>query len=796
MTDYDKKSFLSGITTLINLARSKDLSKANQLLSSLYSWLAKHPSDWAERQKDIIRKIDVHYGINASPYFSSNDLIGRSIDEFVQEIKSGVSLVTCCMNRSENLLKALPTWLQCPEINQIIIVDWGSKTSVRDEIIAAGIRDSRILVARVNNQPRWILSYAFNFGFRIAGYDKILKVDSDIQISPQFFQQNPLRPGTFLSGDWRTAVKGQEHINGFFYVRREDLLSIKGFNEYITTYGWDDDDIYFRLEQYGLNRVRIKPDSVYHIQHGDEQRVGNNQAPANALEELRQYTGTNIMGNRFLAGAMPIWNQDRIFVPFIIKFYEEGYLEAEQTGESYHQVPPHIRADADYYGLVNVLSWTTELSAYSIPKERLYNLLVSRRCRAEISRADVRLAACITSDQINWYRYLLILNFTKDVPIDEQVRVVHELYNSAQKYEFTIIVNKSVFEKLSVQQENKKLKHILPAPDGFHADQLPVCSVESLIDIKKVLSESPVNVINLECKTINNIFPLKTTIHSVKRRDRLYIHVQHGLGNRLRALASATVMAEATNRELILIWEPDHHCECEIGDLFNYTGTVINSLNKVDIKSTVQFNYMEIEPGSCKDGYISLTPGKDVYIKSAYALNNELTSWDKENAVLRNLRVVEAVEKLVRSVSVEGRLGVHIRMEGAKGTDHNTYDSSKNWSAESHRQLNEWRAKSHYSNFMKRIDALIQHQPELHIFLAADTRETYDIFANKYGNRLACLMREYFNRSRDQLRYALADAILLSRCDYLLGSTWSSFTELAMRLSINIKGVEMSGVDF
>lgn len=47
----------------------------------------------------------------------SNDLVGHSIDDFVQEIKPGVSLVTCCMNRSENLLKAIPTWLQCPEID-------------------------------------------------------------------------------------------------------------------------------------------------------------------------------------------------------------------------------------------------------------------------------------------------------------------------------------------------------------------------------------------------------------------------------------------------------------------------------------------------------------------------------------------------------------------------------------------------------------------------------------------------------------------------------------------------------
>jgi hypothetical protein len=189
-----------------------------------------------------------------------------------------------------------------------------------------------------------------------------------------------LRENTFLSGDWRTAEKGQEHINGFFFVRRADLMSVKGFNEYITTYGWDDDDIYFRLEQHGFNRVRISTNGVYHIPHGDAQRVGGQSPSTTALEELRAYTGTKIMGNRFLAAAMPMWGKEKFFLPIEIVRHSENYLEAQQVGESFHQVPDHIRADAEYYGMATALSWTTELSAYHITKANLYALLASRCC--------------------------------------------------------------------------------------------------------------------------------------------------------------------------------------------------------------------------------------------------------------------------------------------------------------------------------------------------------------------------------------------------------------------------------
>lgn len=148
--------------------------------------------------------------------------------------------------------------------------------------------------------------------------------------------------------------------------------------------------------------------------------------------------------------------------------------------------------------------------------------------------------------------------------------------------------------------------------------------------------------------------------------------------------------------------------------------------------------------------------------------------------------------ELLDAIDIKDRVGIHVRMEGAKGSDHNSYDSSENWMEESHRQLNEWRGKSHYSAFMKHIDEC----PDLRLFLAADMKEIYPVFMEKYGDKLVYLVRDDYDRSARQLRYAIADAILLSRCKLLLGSTWSSFTELAQRLSTTIERVEMSGTDF
>ena len=135
-------------------------------------------------------------------------------------------------------------------------------------------------------------------------------------------------------------------------------------------------------------------------------------------------------------------------------------------------------------------------------------------------------------------------------------------------------------------------------------------------------------------------------------------------------------------------------------------------------------------------------------------------------------------------------------MEGGTQAEHLAYEATSNWTAEDHAKIDEWRGKSHFRHFLNRIDALIAAGRAERIFLAADMPATYDEFRFHYGDRLAHLPRSLYDRSAEQLHYALADAILLSRSPLLLGSTWSSFSELAMRLAPVPMVIEMSGRDF
>jgi hypothetical protein len=178
-------------------------------------------------------------------------------------------------------------------------------------------------------------------------------------------------------------------------------------------------------------------------------------------------------------------------------------------------------------------------------------------------------------------------------------------------------------------------------------------------------------------------------------------------------------------------------------------------------------------------------------------LASDLTDWKTENRFIQSLTPVEAVRDLVASVRLPNDVSAHVRMQAGKGLDENTYDSPEgNWSHEDHEQIQFWRAKSHFSHFIRRLEELIAEGEAETIFVAADLPETYNAFAHHFEDRVCWLPRSVNDRSAEQLRYGLADAILLGRSRRLLGSHWSSFSELAMRLAPQALTVEMSGKDF
>lgn len=237
-------------------------------------------------------------------------------------------------------------------------------------------------------------------------------------------------------------------------------------------------------------------------------------------------------------------------------------------------------------------------------------------------------------------------------------------------------------------------------------------------------------------------------------------------------------------------------------DLLRYSGAVIETDVADDLRavSGLSYNYMEVEPDSCFEAPI--LAGKDadwrgdVYVRSAYPLQGPHADFGAEQMFLHRLRPSQAVLDMVAGPAQPFDVCAHIRMAGGAAFEHLPYESLENWPEHRHRELAEHRGKSHRDRFVQRLDALVNQGQADRIFLAADLPETYAALAERYGARLSWLQRDLYDRSPQQLQYALADLLLLSAGKRFLGSPWSSFTDVAQRLSRPTRPFELSGRDF
>ncbi|WP_282021686.1 galactosyltransferase-related protein [Ruegeria faecimaris] len=599
------------------------------------------------------------------------------------DVQKGVSLVTCCMNRNAHLTETIPTWLAHDEVDEVVIVDWSSTYPVSVTLRDAGIEDPRMRIVRVEDEGSWILSHAYNLGFRATSRSIILKVDSDVLLSSTFFEENDLAEGLLIAGNWTSAAEGQSHVNGLFAVGRDQLLAVNGFNERIVTYGWDDDDLYERLTQSGVPRQDVASQTIRHIDHEDIGRVAPSQKEfLCAWDEIEALPIFWIKLNKILATSASPWD---ISTP-MSKFNSLTEAKAMTT----------VRRSQPFGVNPSLIGSRTERAEAAI--QALESRLGSSVITAPLSSVDDALATLDLNDAI-W----------------------------------------------SISSDNENLVSI-PQPQ----------------------------------KHINS-------------RPKLIIDAQHGLGNRLRAIGSAAVYAEATSRELVIRWIRDEHCDCNFSSLFEFEGAVESDLNE-NYDNALKLDLMD---KSVRHSFLSkpkIHKAQDVIVKSAYRIIGDHKTIDQERKFLRALKPAVRVQELIDSVRSPNDVSVHIRMSGG-ATKRQEEDVPGDWTKSEEEMIRRARDRSHYGYFFKRLDSLLMESSSLSIFLASDNAEAYETFVSKYSDNAVWLPRTDYSRSEDQLVYGLADMLLLARAPILLGSSWSSFTEVAHYFSVN-QMLEISGVDF
>lgn len=220
-----------------------------------------------------------------------------------------ISLVTACKNREANLLKVVESWL-LSDCDEFLIVDWSCDVPLFETFHQAGIKDKRIQILRVEDEPRWILTHSFNVGLKRSEGAHILKLDNDHIITKDFLAVNALAEGVDARlGSWRLAKDAsQVYINGAFLARSKALRDVGYFNELITTYGWDDTYLHESLFSNGAAIAYLDPATIQHIDQDEKSRTvqqavsREDQLAASVDKNVTEFTNRR---NMYLTAVLP-----------------------------------------------------------------------------------------------------------------------------------------------------------------------------------------------------------------------------------------------------------------------------------------------------------------------------------------------------------------------------------------------------------------------------------------------------------------------------------------------------------
>jgi hypothetical protein len=243
-----------------------------------------HRELFSKKWKDYTSPIDEYISDKFDErevYNFGEDYVAKKRAHFVVRNwdPSKVTIVTTCKNRWEFLKQSLPTWLN-RGFKEIIIVDWSSNIEIVTNIEQMSIGSNLVTVIRVNGEDIFNGGMARNTGAKHVTSDYVLFIDADMIVKNwQVTKTISMVPGRFYHGPHNIPPFGTS------LVRIDDFRKINGYSELCRSYGWEDNDLYNRLDASGLQRRLYDDRMVEHIDHSDELRIVHRDQRGKKLHE-------------------------------------------------------------------------------------------------------------------------------------------------------------------------------------------------------------------------------------------------------------------------------------------------------------------------------------------------------------------------------------------------------------------------------------------------------------------------------------------------------------------------------
>jgi hypothetical protein len=294
--------------------------------------------------------------------------------------------------------------------------------------------------------------------------------------------------------------------------------------------------------------------------------------------------------------------------------------------------------------------------------------------------------------------------------------------------------------------------------------------------------------------------------------DKLYLKPVGGLCNRMRAIDSAVLLAEQLNKRLVVFWGRDKHLNCKYSDLFKQSEYFDTIEEKHWFGGKAPYPYL---PGTQPVSPVK----KSLYriTKLSFNIKTELWFEDFESAIsfqsnslspekIQNMQDYESksltfIEPLIECLNKSGSSFVCTAWRMSLGSRYARHFAPKDILQERvnsmanqftntigvHIRRGDHTEAIKYSGFQKFVAAMtdeVTRQNDTNFFLATDCKATEQKLLKLFPNKLLYFTKSSYSRNSTQgVQEALIDLYCLSKTRRVLGSYFSSFSQVASEIS-------------
>ncbi|GAB3742816.1 glycosyltransferase family 2 protein [Spirosoma lituiforme] len=197
-----------------------------------------------------------------------------------------ISLCTVCMNRTYHLKKTLIKNLEDDYDNQdseYVLLNYNSSDDMEDWVrkeLQIFIDMGKLVYYRTYEPKSFSQSHSRNMAFKLAKGDILCNIDADNFTGKRFsnYVINLFKKSNvFLSATINGDESKDTGILGRVCLLKDDFLRLRGYDERMKGYGYEDTDLKLRLKSLGNEEVFIDKQYCGYIQHENNARVSNEE---------------------------------------------------------------------------------------------------------------------------------------------------------------------------------------------------------------------------------------------------------------------------------------------------------------------------------------------------------------------------------------------------------------------------------------------------------------------------------------------------------------------------------------